>query len=436
VILGVDVSEGSVWALTCDERCSEDDGRRSAGSVLRLDPVSAEIQASVDVQRPHAIAVGEGAVWVIGFWNDTVTRIDPATDRVVAAIKLSLPYEVAPGDRAFIPSDVAVGEGAVWVVTGRGAVARLDPVTNEVAAVIELPRVTITGGIAAGEGAVWVAGNVSGVHRIDPATNLVTATIPVFRGEDAALAVEEVVVGGGAVWAEGVWAIRGVDESGHVEYKATEEAAIARIDPAAGRLEVSVPKRPELDFMGVEDGAIWLGEGPGLVRIDPDTARVTAMLRAEDEGRVVAVRSGSAWVAGADGSIGRLGLSEALPCPPVEGAYQASLSRTSGPPGAPVAVTGSVPLYGEDGAFGPTKRIEVWWNADPFKAWAVRRSEPSPVAPGPVFFLGQQDVMWRCTFRFEFRVPRVPPGEYTVVTQYGDDTGFAGLGQELFEVTG
>jgi hypothetical protein len=81
-------------------------------------------------------------------------------------------------------------------------------------------------------------------------------------------------------------------------------------------------------------------------------------------------------------------------------------------------------------------RIEVWWNADPEEAWTMSGSEPSPVAPGPVLFLGQQDVLWRCTFLFEFRVPKVPPGEYTVVTQHGDDTGFAGLGQELFEVTG
>src|ERR687895_1244946 len=45
VILDVDVGEGWAWALTCDERCSENDGRRSAGRVLRLDPVSAEIRA-------------------------------------------------------------------------------------------------------------------------------------------------------------------------------------------------------------------------------------------------------------------------------------------------------------------------------------------------------------------------------------------------------
>jgi streptogramin lyase len=435
-VLGVGVGEGWAWALTCDERCSEADGRRSAGRVLRLDPVSAEIRASVGVQRPHAVAVGEGAVWVIGFWDDTVTRIDPATDRVVASIKLSLPYEVAPEDRAFLPSDVSVGEGAVWVVTARGAVARIDPVRNEVAAVIELPREAVTGGIAAGEGAVWVAGSVSGVHRIDPTTNRLTATIPVTQGEDGALAVDEVTVGEGAVWTEGVWTIRSVDESGHVEYETTEEAAIARLDPFTGEPGVVVPKLPELDFKGVEDGAIWLGEGPGLVRIDPDAARVTAMLRAEDEGRVVAVRSGSAWVAGADGTIGRLGLSEARPCPPVEVAYQASLTRTSGPPDSPAAVTGPVPLYKEDGAFGPTERIEVWWNADPEQYWTVRLPEPSPFAPGPVLFLGEQDVLWRCTFRFEFRVPKVPAGTYTVLALHGDDTGFAVLGQERFEVTG
>jgi hypothetical protein len=53
-----------------------------------------------------------------------------------------------------------------------------------------------------------------------------------------------------------------------------------------------------------------------------------------------------------------------------------------------------------------------------------------------VLFLGQQDVLWKCAIEFEFRVPKVPPGMYAVLTLHGDDTGFAVTGQEGFEVTG
>ncbi len=63
--------------------------------------------------------------------TDEVVRLDPGTGRVVARIKLGpLPFQVSPGDRRFLPSLVAVGAGAGWVATGRGAVARIDLASN------------------------------------------------------------------------------------------------------------------------------------------------------------------------------------------------------------------------------------------------------------------------------------------------------------------
>jgi len=434
------VGEGWAWALTCDERCSEDDGRRSVGRVLRLDPISGEVQASIAVQRPHAIAAGEGGVWVIGFWDDTVIRIDLATDRVTAAIKLSLPYEVAPGDRAFVPSYVTVGEGAVWVATGRGAVARIDPERNEVAAMIELPREAVTGGIAVGEGGVWLAGNVLGVHRIDPATNRVVATIPVNRGEEAALAVDEVTVGGGAVWAEGVWATRSVYETGHDEYESTEESAIVRIEPTTGRAGEVVPKGPELNLLGFDGAAIWLGGTRALLRVDPGTARVTGMLRAGERERFVDVQAGSAWIARPDGTVGVVRLSTTIACRQVEGDYDPSLAPASGPPGSTAVISGPLPMYGEGGAIhGSPDTIEVWWNADPELFWKVDSANPSPFAPGPVVSLARQDVRGRCTFEARFRVPDAPDapqGKYIVLVLQTFGEGSAAVGHQLFEVTG
>ncbi len=66
---------------------------------------------------PSALAVGEGAVWVVNRHDGTLSRIDPATNSVT--------WTGAVGSD---PTAVAVGEGAVWVAGGEdGTVIRVDP---------------------------------------------------------------------------------------------------------------------------------------------------------------------------------------------------------------------------------------------------------------------------------------------------------------------
>ena len=55
----------------------------------------------VRARRPRR---GRGAVWVANQFEYTVSRIDPATNKVVATIKVGIQ-----------PTDVAIGEGAMWV---------------------------------------------------------------------------------------------------------------------------------------------------------------------------------------------------------------------------------------------------------------------------------------------------------------------------------
>jgi hypothetical protein len=111
---------------------------------------------------PQAVAVGAGSVWVasLGSWhkgrggvvvNDgpgVVTRVDPQTGSVLARVA------VARGATA-----VAVGAGAVWVLGGRGVRAadvldRIDPRTNRVVAAIHVPH--FPAAVAAGRRYVWV----------------------------------------------------------------------------------------------------------------------------------------------------------------------------------------------------------------------------------------------------------------------------------------
>jgi DNA-binding beta-propeller fold protein YncE len=113
------------------------------------------------------IAVAVGGVWVLGDRNDrTLWRIDPATGKLAAAIRLP-----------FAPSDVAVGDGAVWVTSAlANKLARIDPSTNHITAVV--PAGDGAGAIAVGAGSVWVADQVGGtIRRIDARTLRVIGTI-------------------------------------------------------------------------------------------------------------------------------------------------------------------------------------------------------------------------------------------------------------------
>ncbi len=301
---------GAVWALTCDSGCLGD-RRDSTGSALRIDPDSGEVLASVSLRNPSRIAVGEGGVWVISFWDGTVTRIDPATSQVVATIELELPFAVCencPGPRDFLPYDVAVGEGAVWIDTARGVLARIDPATNRVEDMIRLPAESPQD-VAVGGGAVWVAMNLLGVYRIDSATDQVAARIVVDESPDRRLSVGQVVVGGGSVWVQGGWARKTTDSEGHEVYVSVPGAAIAKIDPFTDRSAALLPVGDTPRLMAFDGGALWLWSGgSSLERIDPTTGTETATVDAPAGGHFVTVGDSAAWVVVPDGSLKKVDL--------------------------------------------------------------------------------------------------------------------------------
>jgi YVTN family beta-propeller protein len=130
------------------------------------------------------VAVGEGSVWVTGdVLNPTLWRIDPGGTRRTVAIALP-----------FGPDAVAVAEGTVWVANQLDdSVTRVDARSGRVSPTIDVGHEPVA--LAASDGVVWVANRLDGtVSRIDARTNQVTATVAVG---DAA---EDVAVGAGAVW--------------------------------------------------------------------------------------------------------------------------------------------------------------------------------------------------------------------------------------------
>jgi streptogramin lyase len=175
--------------------------------------------------------------------------------------------------RAF--SDVDVGFGATWVA-GQGALLRIDPQTNRVAATIPTPVSGESASIAFGQGAVWVtSGQANGVvYRVDPAANRVTATIGVPGGAFG------IVVAVGTVWVTQF-------------LPEPDPGIVARIDARTNQLlsPVEVPNMPGAIRYGLN--AIWVTSRYTVSRIDPHSGVVTQPLHRV--GDVRAVGGGSLW---------------------------------------------------------------------------------------------------------------------------------------------
>jgi hypothetical protein len=108
---GVAEGFGYVWSLTSD-------------SLVRIDPSSNEITATVPIEFPSELAVGEGAVWLVCCRSSVrLVKVDPATlsSHVVANLGTSV-------------ASLGVGGGSVWWLrfSEGGGMYKIDPVTSEV----------------------------------------------------------------------------------------------------------------------------------------------------------------------------------------------------------------------------------------------------------------------------------------------------------------
>jgi streptogramin lyase len=158
-----------------------------ANSVIAMDAASRRFVSIVDVADPTALAVDEGAIWVLSQAGRTVTRIDPATR---ALTPIGLPAS---------PTGLAIGGGAIWITTGfggtsgGGAVLRIGLASRTNEGSVDLSDGVEA--IAVGEGAVWAANRVrNSLTRIDLTTRAVNGEIA--TGEHP----EALAVGDGAVW--------------------------------------------------------------------------------------------------------------------------------------------------------------------------------------------------------------------------------------------
>jgi YVTN family beta-propeller protein len=155
-------------------------------TLIRLDTRTGQIVATVAIAQPEFLAVGEGAVWVTSAGSNAIVRIDPDTNQISATILV---------DAA--PLSLAVGAGAVWTTTRdsrslSGALVRIDADALQISASISLLNPSY---LTFGAGAVWVVRGGAGVVRLDPATNQAAAVVTISCEPGTLTASQE------AIWA-------------------------------------------------------------------------------------------------------------------------------------------------------------------------------------------------------------------------------------------
>ncbi|HYI75758.1 MAG TPA: BTAD domain-containing putative transcriptional regulator, partial [Gaiellaceae bacterium] len=188
------------------------------GTVVGIDVESGDVVRRIPAGRtPSALAVGDGALWLVDADARTVLRIVPSS-RVIETLATGA-----------TPTDVAFGAGSVWVANGRPlpdtqfigpvatAVARLDPTTRTERTSVGLARKggstsnLVDNHLAVSDDALWAIAPDFSVVRADATTGAITAT---NRNVPAAA----VATGEAGVWVLGV------------------DGSVVRLDERSGRI--------------------------------------------------------------------------------------------------------------------------------------------------------------------------------------------------------
>lgn len=247
---------------------SEDEGLpEGPGGVVRVDPATldAEVVAEVDslsalaaVDMPRPDQSSRVELWATGFSTDVVTRLDAATGEVLAEI--ALPAAAGFGDDRFLPNGIAATPEAVWVTSGRGEVALVDPARNAVVDVIDVAAQLRDDAVARGPQA-WVNQRENGLARLDRHTRRRVA-VPVDVGGGAflprALALQD-----DRLWVAGT--VQAGEEPGPEDRGAL--VALERDDAtAAPVMELATPE--PLREVAASPDAVWAAGRDSLWRAD------------------------------------------------------------------------------------------------------------------------------------------------------------------------
>ena len=305
-VVGTAATEGEyLWALTCSARCGGPPANfeHSQGTLVKIDNRTGAIVASTNVSDPGVVAVGEGGVWTASF-DGVVTRFDPKTAQAVGSVHLSLPKPVGsnyPEAFEFLPNNIVVGEGAVWVSTAREYVAQIDPETIEVVRMI--PTHFGVSGLAVGGGSVWLSAELFGLARIDPRTGELGPTRPVEAADGRRLSMDYLAVANGSLWARGGWAEPHGRTHDYVLSPKGKSLGLARVELRTGEVEQVVSFDGHIWVHAVSGGRLWLSGrdsragSSDVYVLDRGAKKITLAARLAKPGTIVGAVGTALWVA-------------------------------------------------------------------------------------------------------------------------------------------
>ena len=253
----------------------------AAPSVVATVPPTQAVVASMTPEATIAapnvgwFASDGTTLWVVT-GSGQVARLDPAADALGRLTTIDATHQ----DGGF-----AADKRGLWLNDfDANLVYRVDPSTLKIVARIATGRNPEGIALDARDAAVWVADHRGGtVERIDPATNKVVATIS--AGNTGPSGPHQIGVGLGSVWV-------GVPNT----------SSVYRIDPATNRviatIEIPALASPCSGFAFSPD-AVWTPscqDATRLVRIDPATNKVAAMIKLDGYGDDPILIDGVPWL--------------------------------------------------------------------------------------------------------------------------------------------
>ena len=251
---------------------------------LLPNPQEATVIAQWRVDEPSAIAFGFDSVWVPSHLDPSnLTRIDPVSNEIIAVIE----------GTGFHPHDVLIAGDSVWVSGIRNDMSQIDPNTNLIIAKILSHRY-----MAYGFDSIWALTDTNRLDRIDPATHETIAVIQYANASDAPDPLTNECSHDVLITAAAVWVDR-CDEGELFKIDPTTNSitqTTSYIDPHLidqANVQTTVPPGIGTDF-------VWVLVPSGLIRIDPNTgAGLTflSMARVQMSGFLV-VTEQVVWVSG------------------------------------------------------------------------------------------------------------------------------------------
>jgi len=260
----------------------------SDGAVLRIDPLANEITGRVELDGGiEAVASDENSVWIgVSAARDLsqVVRVDAERLNITAMIPIY-------SGRIHC---MEVGAGAVWVGLERspvddssgGSLARIDPMTNEINAILPRPGIPVE--IAIYAQTLWMLEQQetgAAIGRMDAASLQITTFYDAQADQTSPPAWEHLALG-----AAGVWATARDDNSNLLyQLNPSDGSILAAVDLGEANGQPAA-----LNASGAHV-LVWMSNG-ALVRVDPLTQRVVSRAMVKAGQGKIHLRAETVWI--------------------------------------------------------------------------------------------------------------------------------------------